>query len=177
MTVPLISYLILMFSSLPTSVPSAFSMFFFNSAFIKEKVFIIMGLVVLIYSSAYLRAKGGESLVTSGPYRMVRHPQYLGIILLTLALTSWSYWLLTHTWGTGFFGPSLTRNIWFVQLSAYLILALVEEQYLSKKYGEDFLKYREQVPMLIPFLKTGIRVIDALVFILIPAFLLWVFML
>ena len=177
MTVPLISYLILTFSSLPSSLPLALTEFFWNSTFIKEKVFITVGLLILIYSSVYLRTKGGKVLVTSGPYRITRHPQYLGIIFLTLGFTSWSYLLLTNTWGIGFLTPSMTRDIWFIQLLVYLVLALIEEQYLSKKYGESFVKYRSQVPMLFPFIRTKIKAIDIILFILIPAFLLWIFLL
>lgn len=88
MTVPLISYLVMLFSSLPESLPIALKEFFTESAFILDKTCIITGLLLLFYSSIYLRTKRGKGLITSGPYKLVRHPQYLGIMFFTLDLTT-----------------------------------------------------------------------------------------
>jgi len=93
MTLPFASYLIMMFANLPVNLPRAFSEFFlwFLVPFlIPEKAFVITGLLILVYSVAYLRIKKKKGLITSGPYRLVRQPQYLGMILSTLGFTSWS---------------------------------------------------------------------------------------
>jgi protein-S-isoprenylcysteine O-methyltransferase Ste14 len=172
MTAPLISYLIVMFSSLPASLPSALYEFFQGSYLHLEKILIVVGFLIAVYSTVYLGIKRKEGLVTSGPYRLVRHPQYLGIVLLTLGFTSWSYWILTHTFGIGFLSPSMTRDIWFVELLSYILLAYVEELYLAKKYGESFRKYENQVPFLMPFVKSNRKHLDILLSILIPAILL-----
>ncbi len=172
MTVPLISYLVMVVSSLPVSLPSAFYAFFLSSELFLERVTILVGLSILVYSTVYLRAKRKEGLVTSGPYGLVRHPQYLGTILLTLGLTSWSYWILTHTFGIGFLSPSMTRDVWFLELFAYVLLAQIEELYLSRTYQEPFENYRKKVPFLIPLLRTDRRYLDVLISILVPALLL-----
>jgi protein-S-isoprenylcysteine O-methyltransferase Ste14 len=172
MTLPFASYLILIFTDLPVNLPRALSEFFVP-LLIPEKALIIVGLCILFYSVAYLWVKRKEGLVTSGPYRLVRNPQYLGMILLTLGLTSWSYYELTHFFGTGFLGPSQTLGVWFAELFAYILLAYIEELYLSKHYGESFNTYRKQVPLLIPLLRTNRRMLDILFSIIIPAVLLF----
>ncbi|UCH02212.1 MAG: isoprenylcysteine carboxylmethyltransferase family protein [Candidatus Bathyarchaeota archaeon] len=167
MTLPLASYLVIMFTNLPLSLLNASSTFFtpFN---ILEKALIVTGLAVLVYSMAYLRLKKKGQLVTSGPYRLVRHPQYLGLILITLGFTSWSVWILNNTFGIGFLSSSQTITVWFIELLAYILLAYVEELYLSRKYRESFESYKSQTPLLIPFLKTNSKHRSILVSILIP---------
>jgi protein-S-isoprenylcysteine O-methyltransferase Ste14 len=75
-------------------------------------------------------------LVVSGLYRWVRHPLYTGGLLLI--------WLL----------PVMTANLLalFICLSIYLVVgAHFEESRLIHEFGESYLHYRQQVPMLIPF--------------------------
>ena len=173
MTLPFATYLIMMFTNLQVNLTNALSEFF-APFLILEKTFVTIGLLTLVYSVAYLRVKKKEGLVTSGPYRLVRHPQYLGMILLTLGLTSWSVWFLNNTFGVGFLSPSQTIGVWFIELFAYILLAHIEELFLSRNYGETFENYKSQVSLLIPFFKTNRKYLDVLVSILIPAILLFV---
>lgn len=149
MTLPFATYLILFFANLPASLISILEFFFWPMPFlVLERTFIIIGLLILVYSIAYLRIKKKDGLVTSGPYRLIRHPQYLGIILATLGLTSWSVWILNNTYGMGFLSPSQTIVVWFIELLAYVVLALIEELFLSRNYGMIFSDYKSQVPSL-----------------------------
>jgi protein-S-isoprenylcysteine O-methyltransferase Ste14 len=161
MTLPFAGYLIMIFTNLPVNLPTA--LFNLLTPFpILEKVFIFVGLFILVYSVSYLRKNKREGLVTSGPYRLVRHPQYLGMILLTLGLTSWSVWILSNTFGMGFLNPLQTIGVWFIELFAYLLLAYMEELYLAEKHGETFESYKSQVPFFIPFLRTKARIIKTM---------------
>lgn len=172
MTLPFAGYLILVFRNLPANFPRA--LFDLFTPFpILEKVFVIIGLFILVYSTAYLIIKRKGGLVTSGPYQLVRHPQYFGMILLTLGLTSWSVWILNNTFGIGFLSPSQTIGVWFIELFAYVLLAYIEEEHLSRKHGESFENYKNQVPFFMPFLKTDRQGLDILISILISAFLLF----
>lgn len=175
MTLPFATYLIMFFANLPSSVVDILSAFFAPfPILVLERVFIILGFFLLVYSAVYLRMKRNEGVVTSGPYRLIRHPQYLGMILSTLGLTSWSVWILNNTFGVGFLSPSQTVGVWFIELLVYILLARVEELFLSRNYGAIFDDYRSQVPFLIPFLKAGRRDLDVLVSISIPSVLLFV---
>jgi len=173
MTLPFATYLIMMFTNLQVNLTSALSEFF-APFLILEKTFVTIGLLTLVYSVAYLKVKKKKGLVTSGPYRLVRHPQYLGMILSTLGFTSWSVWILNNTFGIGFLSSSQTIGVWFIELFAYILLAHVEELFLSRNYGEAFENYKSQVPLLIPFFKTNRKDLNVLVSILIPAILLFV---
>jgi len=175
MTLPFATYLLMFFMNLPVSLVDVLSAFFAPfPILIPERAFIIIGLFLLVYSVAYLRIKRKVGLVTSGPYRLIRHPQYLGMILTTLGLTSWSVWILNNTFGVGFLSPSQTICVWFIELFAYIFLAHIEELFLSRNYGKIFSDYRSQVPFLIPFLKTNRKDLDILVSVLIPIIPLFV---
>ena len=78
-----------------------------------------------------------ERVISTGVYSRVRHPQYLGAILSHIGasfLLSGSYSLLVSP---------------LVIIINY-ILCWKEEQELVREFGEEYLKYRENVPMLIP---------------------------
>jgi len=175
MTLPFATYLITFLMNLPVSLVDVLSAFFApDPILIPDRAFIIVGLFLLVYSVAYLKIKRKVGMVTSGPYRLIRHPQYLGMILATLGLTSWSVWILNNTFGRGFLSPSQTIGVWFIELFAYILLALVEELFLSRNYGEIFDHYKSEVPFLIPFLKTNRKDLDILVSTVIPPILLLV---
>ncbi|MFX0061921.1 MAG: methyltransferase family protein [Candidatus Hermodarchaeota archaeon] len=173
MTVPLISYLVILIISFPVSFPSAIE-YFFTNWFSPWYAITIIGCLILIYCILYKYIRKKEGFVRTGPYRWVRHPQYLAIILSTIGLTAWSYWL-TYTDGPVFLGPSGTIVLWFVQLFAYVLIAKIEEIHLSSTFKEAYKDYRNQVPYLIPFLRTSREYIDIIVSILLLACLLFGF--
>jgi protein-S-isoprenylcysteine O-methyltransferase Ste14 len=77
-------------------------------------------------------------LITNGLYRYVRHPLYsAGLAFI---------WLL----------PIMTWNLFalLIGLSAYIIIgAYFEERKLLNEFGDDYAKYRQRTPMLIPGLR------------------------
>jgi protein-S-isoprenylcysteine O-methyltransferase Ste14 len=81
----------------------------------------------------------GHSLKTNGPYGVVRHPMYLGIVLFhlgaTLALES---------------ALLLAATALFV-VPFTLIRIRAEEKVLRDALGEPYLRYAERVPALVPF--------------------------
>lgn len=81
----------------------------------------------------------GHSLKTDGPYGLVRHPMYLGIVLFHLgaSLAMESSLLLAIT------------ALFVVPFTAVRIGA--EEKVLRDAFGERYLRYAERVPALIPF--------------------------
>jgi protein-S-isoprenylcysteine O-methyltransferase Ste14 len=82
--------------------------------------------------------KNEPELVTSGPYRLVRHPIYSGILLAsvgTAVALSW-FWLAV----VGLAG------IYFIYS------ATVEERYLTREFPDAYTAYRRSTKMLVPFL-------------------------
>lgn len=76
-------------------------------------------------------------------YRFVRHPLMLGFLI-----TFWATPLMTH-------GHLLFAGL----MSAYIVVGvMLEERDLSAALGATYARYRERVPMLIPFLKRAAKV-------------------
>jgi protein-S-isoprenylcysteine O-methyltransferase Ste14 len=80
---------------------------------------------------------GGGALVTDGLYARLRHPQYLGLILLVIA-----FLIMWPTILTLLLAPFL--------IGRYILLAREEDRELEKEFGDDFRHYREAVPAFIP---------------------------
>jgi protein-S-isoprenylcysteine O-methyltransferase Ste14 len=81
--------------------------------------------------------KDDPELVTSGPYRLVRHPIYSGILVAgvgTAVALSWQ-WLIAVA----------LAGVYFVYS------ATVEERYLTEQFPDTYPPYRHSTKMLVPF--------------------------
>jgi protein-S-isoprenylcysteine O-methyltransferase Ste14 len=90
--------------------------------------------------SGSVTQKEGHHIVDTGPYAIVRHPIYTGLLLSAFATAA-----LEATW-FGFVGAAL------MTLGFYL-KARLEERFLRGDLGVAYDEYRRRVPMLIPFLR------------------------
>ena len=87
---------------------------------------------------APMTQKDEPELVTSGPYRLVRHPIYSGVLVAgvgTAVALSWS-WLTV----VGLAG------VYFVYS------ATVEERYLTEQFPDTYPVYKRSTKMLVPFI-------------------------
>ena len=79
-------------------------------------------------------------LINTGPYRYIRHPAYLGILMLGslpgLILSSIP----------GFFGMLLTT------LVPVIIRAKAEDELLEAEFGEEYLEYKQSTFAIIPLI-------------------------
>ncbi len=91
-------------------------------------------LVAVGWATVY-RGRGG--LVTSGIYRYLRHPQYLGLILIVLAFN-----IQWPTLPTLVMAPLL--------ILAYLALARREDRELAGRFGEAFRAYAARTRAFLP---------------------------
>ncbi len=95
-------------------------------------------------------------LFKRGLYSKTRHPQFLGIIIMTFGLTvkeltvSDSWELIRVPFLTRLsLGVSELAGLWFLQVLGYIAIARYEERQLSKKFAE-FNEYKQKVPLLLP---------------------------
>lgn len=79
-----------------------------------------------------------ENLVVKGPYCYVRNPMIIGVLLVLIS----EYFLLNAIeilwWAVLFF---IINNIYFY---------VFEERQLENRFGEEYKKYKKNVPMWIP---------------------------
>ena len=90
------------------------------------------------YYTATLRVAEGQRLVDSGPYSIVRHPGYLGEMLIWAGFGVASGNLVT----------ALLDLVMFVVVSLYRVS--VEERMLVEELGEDYVRYRRRTRRVIP---------------------------
>lgn len=105
-----------------------------------------MGLAFAIWARVYLGANWGmpmslkenPELITAGPYKLVRHPIYSGMLL-------------------AMFGSALTNGLgWFVVfiiVSIYFLFsAKAEEKIMAEQFPDQYPAYKKHTKMLIPYI-------------------------
>jgi protein-S-isoprenylcysteine O-methyltransferase Ste14 len=82
--------------------------------------------------------KDEPELVTSGPYHLVRHPIYSGILLAGVGTAIALSWL----WLTAV----ALAGVYF------LYSAMIEERYLTDQFPDNYPVYKRSTKMLVPFI-------------------------
>ena len=107
---------------------------------------VVLGLAFTVWArivlgrnwSGIVTVKQDHELVTKGPYRWVRHPIYTGLLF-------------------AFAGSAIARGEWRGVLAVVIVLAgfwrklKLEERWMIETFGDAYLRYREKVRALIPF--------------------------
>jgi protein-S-isoprenylcysteine O-methyltransferase Ste14 len=78
-------------------------------------------------------------LITTGLYKWIRNPTYLGLFLLNIGV-----WLIWPTW-----------MFFLLNLLFYLFLEIqvrCEEDYLSSVHGQQYVEYKKQTKRYLPFI-------------------------
>ena len=109
-------------------------------------VLFAVGLGFAIWARLHIRRNLGTpmsqkyepELVTSGPYRLVRHPIYSGVLVAGLGTA------LALSWA-GLMAVALA-GVYFVYS------ATVEERYLTKQFPDTYPVYRRSTKMFVPFI-------------------------
>ena len=108
--------------------------------------FSILGLALAVWARVYLGGNWGmpmsqradPELVTTGPYGMIRHPIYSGVILgmVGTAIAVSLYWLIAVA----------------IVGAYFLISAVVEERTMAKLFPAAYPPYKRATRMLIPYI-------------------------
>jgi protein-S-isoprenylcysteine O-methyltransferase Ste14 len=88
--------------------------------------------------SGIVTIKQGHELITTGPYGLVRHPIYTGLLAAILGSA-----IAVGEWRA-------LAGLAFASLALWCKLRL-EERWLLRRFGAAYEAYRREVPALIPF--------------------------
>ena len=106
-----------------------------------------VGLLFSVWARRYLGSnwsqevtvKQGHELMTSGPYALVRHPIYTGLLL-------------------AFLGSAVARGEWRGLLAVALVFGMLwsklrlEEKWMGAQFGESYEAYSRRVSALVPYI-------------------------
>jgi protein-S-isoprenylcysteine O-methyltransferase Ste14 len=81
-----------------------------------------------------------QKVIRSGPYRLIRHPSYTGLLVFCLG-----YGVALQNW------LSLIIVV-LLPLAALLYRIRIEEAALASSFGEDYLEYQKHSKRLIPWI-------------------------
>lgn len=100
-----------------------------------------LGVVTLAFNrignfSVYPEPKQGSTLITNGPYRVVRHPMYAALALMMLGIVAYN-------------GHWINALAWCVLLAALCAKALREERYLAKFFA-GYRDYQAKTRRFVP---------------------------
>jgi protein-S-isoprenylcysteine O-methyltransferase Ste14 len=119
-----------------------------NTLFVIGLILAIIGLIIRVTSILTLKQQftytvtkiEDHELIESGLYRIIRHPGYLGQLIIFLGIsTSLSNWL------------SILLMMVPVLLG-YLIRIIVEEKFMIEQMGQKYIDYQKRTKKLIPMI-------------------------
>lgn len=84
--------------------------------------------------------KKGHNLIKSGPYKYIRHPQYLSQILSDLGV------------GLALLGYLIIPIVVLIELPLFLLRAKKEDNLLMNHFGDSFTNYKKKAGFIIPFI-------------------------
>ena len=145
------------FSTLTSFAESILGVFFFYR-YKNIKVLFILGLLMTIIGQYFriaalftgksnfthkiqLKKRKNHVLVKYGIYRICRHPSYFGFFLWSIGIEIMCV------------NPLCTIGFAYILLHFFRVRIETEEKYLIRFFGMEYIKYRREVPSLMPFIK------------------------
>jgi protein-S-isoprenylcysteine O-methyltransferase Ste14 len=111
-------------------------------------IVVIIGILIRQYSMFYmgnnyvatLQIQEKQKLISSGPFKVVRHPCYSGFML--------------SLWGLGLASLNYIFLILIIiySLLLFLLQINIEEKELERYFKEEYIKYKRETKKIIPFL-------------------------
>jgi protein-S-isoprenylcysteine O-methyltransferase Ste14 len=145
-----VAFFVILFVRFDKSGALSFFRFSFQSLFsfmVPGTVLTALGLLGAIWArmvlgrnwSGYVTYKEDQTLVTTGPYKYVRHPIYTSMILMFI--------------GTSLYYGSLFISIVFAVFAISFILRMrKEEEIMIRLFGEKYTDYMKRTKRLIPLI-------------------------
>ncbi|MFW9946531.1 MAG: methyltransferase family protein [Candidatus Odinarchaeota archaeon] len=149
MSVPVITYIALFFQNPGILLYDLRFLFKIPGTYIA-----LVGFTFYIYALIF-QITHRKQLIRRGPYKFVRHPQYLAFIIMTSGMTLVAF----QTSPIVDFNPfnissyTIILFIWIGEVLVYIILGKIEDIALKSKYRDEYLKYVNSVPFMVPFLR------------------------
>jgi protein-S-isoprenylcysteine O-methyltransferase Ste14 len=141
--------------------PKQVNILFFEPRLMPGRIITVIGFVLFMIALLQFVKYRGQ-LVNSGFYSIVRHPQYLSLIIMAYGIS-----VMAKEAGWGIAGMLSNSNLWgwfmhipvlgwwllvfpwLVLVVGYVLLALFEESQLIKVH-EHYIQYRKEVPCIFP---------------------------
>jgi len=118
----------------------------FLTQYISNYIRVPIALIVLVISGLLARAglntvfgkiREEPQVITTGVFSIVRHPIYLGSILLYFGFILFSLSLLSVL-------------VWILIIVFYYMISRYEEKLLTQRFGSVYEEYKKKVSMLLP---------------------------
>jgi len=143
---PIFAVLSIMYLFAPSMI-SKYYYPFFRMEFIQDKILLAAGIVLivigvpfyLVSSIGVMKAYNADRLITGSVFKCCRHPLY----------ASWVVFIAP--------GIVLLLNSWLdltIPIFMYIVLRVLvqkEEIYLENRFGAEYLKYKKDVPCILPY--------------------------
>jgi protein-S-isoprenylcysteine O-methyltransferase Ste14 len=110
----------------------------FNLLHILSNLFILVGFIIIANAWKVLyESQKNHTLAITGPYARIRHPQYVGFVIVMIGfLLQW---------------PTIITLIMFpILIVMYTHLAKIEEKEILQEFGEPYQKYLDATPRFWP---------------------------
>ena len=80
-----------------------------------------------------------DSLITTGPYKWIRNPMYMAVILVYVPIV-----IQNFSW--------INALVFIVLFIAILLKIYFEEQFLEERFGDNYLEYKRKTKSLLRFI-------------------------
>ena len=108
---------------------------------------VLFGLLLRVSARGFKAesSKEGQALVEGGPYKLVRNPMYLGIVMIGLGVAL----IFFKWWAHAIFLLIFTAR--------YITLIFKEEKRLIQAFGENYRNYMKSTPRILPKLAVIVK--------------------
>ncbi|MFX0032924.1 MAG: methyltransferase family protein [Candidatus Hodarchaeota archaeon] len=109
----------------------------------------LFGFTIFIYSFIF-QLTHRKQLINKGPYKIIRHPQYVAFIIMTFGMTLVAFETTPMLNSPFLDAYSMILIIWILEVLAYILLAKIEDFALKNKFGDEYVAYQNSVGFMIP---------------------------